>query len=161
MTKSRSSERGTQVVELAIVLPVLVLLGLIVLEGAMMVRAQQVIANAAREAARLAVLNENQCLLPSPPNPACASPKPASQTAPTAVQNAATSYITRNGVTCASFTPPSITPITIPIGSGVMSSTQVQITCNYQLTFLPRFTFFGTVSNQFPLKATIVWRNLY
>src|SRR5579864_7342080 len=129
--KSRNNESGTQVVELAIVLPVLVLLGLIVLEGALMVRAQQVIANAAREAARLAVLNENQCFLPSPPNPACASPTPSSQTAPTAVQSAAASYITRNGVSCGSFTPPSITQLTVARSGGVMSSVKVQITCNY------------------------------
>jgi TadE-like protein len=162
MASPRNGERGSEIVELAIVLPVLMLLVLIVVEGALMVRSQQVVTNAAREAARLAVLKENQCFLPSPPNLACASPAPPSQTAPTPVQNVAADYITRNGVTCSALTPASISPTTIPkAGGGVMTATRVQITCNYQLRLLPKFIFFGRIPSQFPLKTTVVWRNLY
>lgn len=58
-TRNRANERGTQVLELAVVLPVLALLALIVTEGASFVRVHQVLNNAAREGARLAVLPES------------------------------------------------------------------------------------------------------
>ena len=52
----RFGERGTQLIEFAIVLPLIVLLALIVAEGANMFRVYELVANAAREGARLSSL---------------------------------------------------------------------------------------------------------
>jgi len=49
----RNSERGTQILELALVLPLLVLLSLGIIESSTFIRIHQVINNAAREGARV------------------------------------------------------------------------------------------------------------
>src|SRR4029078_11960443 len=57
--RSRSPERGTGLVELSIVMPLLLLLSIMVMEGGAMIRTHIVINNAAREAARFSSLEEN------------------------------------------------------------------------------------------------------
>lgn len=52
-------QRGTQVAELAIVLPLMLLLALIIAEGSGFIRLHEVINNAAREGARLSTIQEN------------------------------------------------------------------------------------------------------
>jgi Flp pilus assembly protein TadG len=57
-------QRGTQILELALVLPVLALIVFIVLEGGELSRAHTVLNNAAREGARfLAQPEQHQCIL--------------------------------------------------------------------------------------------------
>jgi len=56
---SMRRQRGSQIVELAVVLPLLVFLTLVIIEGAGLLRAHQVIVNAARETASAAILKEN------------------------------------------------------------------------------------------------------
>ena len=51
-TDSRTRQRGTQLLEFAIALPLLLLLFFVVTEGAGLVRAHQVLNNAAREGSR-------------------------------------------------------------------------------------------------------------
>src|SRR5579863_7690257 len=53
---TRRKERGTQIVEFAVVLPIIMLLSLAVAEGANMFRVYQLVANASREGARLSSL---------------------------------------------------------------------------------------------------------
>ncbi|MGH9557263.1 MAG: TadE/TadG family type IV pilus assembly protein, partial [Terriglobales bacterium] len=57
--QQRRGERGTQVAELAMVLPLLLFLGLAVTEGEGFVRAHQMLNNAAREGAKFSSLPEN------------------------------------------------------------------------------------------------------
>jgi Flp pilus assembly protein TadG len=61
INKRRRSERGTQLLELAIVLPLLLFLAMLVSEGADFVRVHQVLNNAAREGAKLSSMPENWC----------------------------------------------------------------------------------------------------
>jgi Flp pilus assembly protein TadG len=58
--RTRRGQRGTQVLEFALVLPFLILLIMIILEAGAFVRAHQVISNAAREAAHLASLYQGR-----------------------------------------------------------------------------------------------------
>ncbi|MGH6628352.1 MAG: TadE/TadG family type IV pilus assembly protein [Terriglobales bacterium] len=58
--QQRQGERGTQVAELAMVLPLLLFLGLAVTEGAGFVRAHQMLNNAAREGAKFSTLEVNR-----------------------------------------------------------------------------------------------------
>src|ERR1051326_5973892 len=60
LTKGPRSQRGSQIVEMAIVLPLLAFLALMVTEGADFIRVHSVLNNAAREGARLSSLQENK-----------------------------------------------------------------------------------------------------
>src|SRR4051794_1256539 len=60
--RRHTSQRGSQLVELALVMPILLVLGMIVSEGAGMVRTHQVLNNAARTGARLSILETNKML---------------------------------------------------------------------------------------------------
>ena len=57
----RNGERGTQLVEMAVCLPILFFLGFLVIEGALFIRAHIVLNNAAREGAKAATLPESAC----------------------------------------------------------------------------------------------------
>src|SRR5713226_851630 len=140
-TSQRRHECGTQIVELAIVMPLLIFMALVVSEGAAFVRVHQVLNNAARESARLAVFRENQV----PPGSL------------SLLQDTATCYMIRNGVTppagqvpdacsvavtnptCNTYSVIVDQSLIIPTPSGIsMSATKVQVTCGYQLKYLPR-----------------------
>src|SRR3954462_13156097 len=56
-----SRQRGQAVVELAMTLPLMLLIGLLVSEGAGILHAHQVLNNAAREAAHLSAMPDNKC----------------------------------------------------------------------------------------------------
>ena len=58
---NRNGERGTQLIEMAVCLPLLVLLAFLVIEGALFVRTHIVLNNAAREGAKAASLREGSC----------------------------------------------------------------------------------------------------
>jgi hypothetical protein len=165
-TKQKSGERGTQIAELAMVLPLLMFLTLIVSEGAGFVRVHQVLNNAARESARLSGLPQNH-----------------GNTA--FLQNTATCYLIRNKVippagqvpaacsvavanpTCSTYSVTVNQGIIIPSGIPGVSSTasQVVVTCGYQLKYLPKFPWFG-VSGTFStgrvnLGGSAEFRNFY
>ena len=57
--RNRHPERGTALVELAVMLPLLLVLSLTVMEGGEMIRTHVVLNNAAREGARFSSLPEN------------------------------------------------------------------------------------------------------
>jgi Flp pilus assembly protein TadG len=158
-TTERERESGTQIVELAAVLPLLVFLALAVSEGAGMIRAHQVLNNAAREAARLSTFQENAGNI-------------------TFLQNTATCYLIRNGVDPPAGQIPSSCPVTvtaptctsygvivnqallIPDDGVSMPASQVMVTCSYQLHFLPRLPWFG-VTGVVPLGAKAEFRNFW
>ncbi len=157
-TDKKRAECGTQVVELALVLPVLLFFVLAVSEGAGMIRAHQILNNAAREGARLSTLQENSGNI-------------------TFLQDAVTCYLIRNGVTPPAAQVPSSCPtsaksacssyavvvnqgVLIPNGTVFIPASQVVVSCGYELHFLPRLASVG-VSGVVPLGATAEFRNFY
>ena len=145
-TRSWSRERGTQIAEMAVVLPLLVFLTLVVVEGAAFVRVHQVLNNAAREGARLSAQPENEG-------------------ATTEIANVVRQYAFDNGAT-ASLNDPNLTVtinqnLTIPTGSGVsIQASRVTVTYPYQLKYLPNVPFFS-VQSSINLQGSAEFRNFY
>jgi Flp pilus assembly protein TadG len=162
----RQAHRGTQVAELAVVLPLLAFLALVVSEGAGIIRAHQVVNNAAREGARISATT--------------------SAISTTTVSTAVADYACFNYVQLVGASPsacstatfkPSVTcraagsgvavnqAFTITTASGVSeTASQITVTCSYPLTYLPALSFPSlgiSVPNSIPLKATATFRNLY
>ncbi len=167
---TKRESRGTQVAELAIVLPLLLFLSLAVSEGAYMIRVHQVLNNAAREGAHLAVEQQNY----DPVNPLtdCTAPKGNAQAA---VCQAIISYAQNNGISPGSgFNQCNGAPGTnglnitvnqnylIPaVGGGLnINGTQVQVLCPYNLAFLPRVPSFG-ITGTVTLKGNVVFRDFF
>lgn len=152
-------ERGTAIAELALVMPLLLFLALAVSEGAGMIRAHQVLNNAAREAARLSVFQENLGNIAF-------------------LQNTATCYATRNGLAppaaqipgscpasgavakCTSYAVNVNQAVLIPNGGVFIPASQVTVTCGYKLNFLPRLPWFG-VNNVVNLRGGAEFRNFW
>ena len=144
--KGPRNQRGTQLVELAIVLPLLAFLALLVIEGADFVRVHSVLNNAAREGARLSSQPENK-----------------GQTS--GIASAVQKYITdesngRVDGTKASVTVVQNLQVSTDNGSGPvqMGASRVTTTYSYTFLYLPNF-----MSNSLPvnLQAQAEFRNLY
>jgi Flp pilus assembly protein TadG len=88
INKTRNGEGGTQLLELALVLPLLLFLAMLVTEGADFIRVHQVLNNAAREGAKFSSMPENNCN--TVPDPA---------TCLTAIKAAVVNYADNNHVT--------------------------------------------------------------
>ena len=133
--------------ELALLLPFLILILMLVLEGSQLVRTHVVLNNAAREGARLSVLQENQ-----------GSTKIAD------IRAAVVAYAAQNNVT---ITNPdtnvvinqSVT-VAMPAGYGAMSASQVTVNCTYTLNYLAVFTWLG-VPSTYTLQGSAQFRNFY
>jgi Flp pilus assembly protein TadG len=157
-TKQRQGERGVEIVEFAVVLPLILFLSLAVSEGAAMIRAHQVLNNAAREGARLAVLPEN-----SPQNMGGNG-----GTLPVFIANQVQGYINDNGVsgTGSGQCVPQVAGRQNLIldngnGDGVnLTASQVTITCPYTLKYLPHIPGFG-INPTVNLQGSAVFRNFY
>lgn len=63
MTELHRCDRGTQLVEFALVLPLLLFISLGIIEGSSFIRVHQIINNAAREGARISTLPEIEATL--------------------------------------------------------------------------------------------------
>jgi len=166
-TKRRT--RGTQVAELAIVLPLLLFLSLAVSEGAYMIRVHQVLNNAAREGARLAVQPDN--FDAANPLTDCATAAP--NTSHAALCQAIIQYAKNNGISagsgfnrCNGNAGTSGLNVTINqrylipgTGGGLsLNGTQVLVVCPYNLAFLPRLPSFG-VTGTVNLQGNVVFRD--
>jgi Flp pilus assembly protein TadG len=143
---NRHSQKGTQIAELAIVLPLLIFLTLVVSEGAGLVRAHAVINNAAREGARLSI-------------------DPANKGQTSQIVAAVESYITTasngklNG-TSASVTINQAVPFTFSNGTTTLTDTASMVTVSYPYTLqlLPAFVNGPATYN---LQASADFQNLY
>jgi Flp pilus assembly protein TadG len=115
---------------------------LAIVDGGAMVRAHQIINNAAREGARLSAQPENAG-------------------ATSAIQNAVVQYCTNNGLTLAAadVTVDQTQIVRLPDGT-VLSYSNVTVVHNYPLLHLPRFAFF-TVTPSVNLRGTATFGNLY
>lgn len=167
---TRSPQRGSQLVELALVLPIFLVLGLIVAEGAGVVRAHQVLNNAAREGARLSILPHNQYPVACDAGAGCTCDAACVEAA---LKDRVIAYASNNGlpgVTAGQITIRQDCQIPVSTtgslgcqtgcGSTCFTATQVTVTFPYQLTYLPRLPWISqptTVS----LTAQSQFRNLY
>jgi len=138
----RAGERGTQIAELAISLPLLMFIVLALVDGGAMVRAHQIINNAAREGARLSAQPENIG-------------------AASAIQNAVVQYCANNGLTISTgdVTVNQTQTVTLP-DSTVMTYSAVTVVHNYPILHLSKFAFFS-VPASVNLKASASFGNLY
>ncbi len=151
--KHRDRERGAQLLELALALPVLLLLAVIIIEFASVVRIHQVLNNAAREGARLSSLQENKCLTPS-----CSSN--------TAIQDTVLDYLCRNGVANQNCSGPSANVTVnqdVPVpGTGgiIMTTSLVTVSISYSLPLISAVQGSSTVQG-ITLQGRAQFRRLY
>ncbi|HXE30369.1 MAG TPA: TadE/TadG family type IV pilus assembly protein [Terriglobales bacterium] len=143
----RRQQAGSELVELAVLLPCLMLLTLVVSEFAAVVSAHQVLDNAAREGARLAVV-----------------PGELSQTGD--VKNRVISYAAANGITLSTSDITVNQGLTVNPGSGACSASnpcigasQVSINYHYPLSYLPQLPF--GIPSSMALGAAVEMRNFY
>ena len=166
---TKRGERGTQIVELALVLPLMLFLALAVSEAAGMIRTHQVLNNAAREGARFAVLGQNS---PANVNNGLTLTDCTGKIKPPQCL-AVTNYAKNNGIAngtnagqCNGNSASDGLNITIdmavkiPNGSSNIMGTQVTVVCPYSLHFLPKVPSFG-ITGQVNLKGSAVFRNFY
>lgn len=144
--KRTDRQRGTQLLELAIVTPLLVFLALSICEGAAFVRMHQVLNNAAREAARVASSGRDMYCTTA----ACTS----------AIRQVAINYANNNGV---SITAAEVTVnqnVLVPTPSGIyMRASSVVVSHPYSLQYLPSLPFFN-VASTVTLTGSAEFRNL-
>ena len=141
-TKKGPREKGSVLMELALVLPLLILIVMLVLEGSKLVRTHQVLNNAAREGARLSVQPENQGVTAD-------------------ITTEVINYASQNGVPLAAGDVTINQSALIAMPSGVsISASQVTVTHSYTMSYLSVFTFFG-VPGTYTLKGTAEFRNFY
>lgn len=133
-------QRGAALLEFALCLPMLVLIIMLVLEGSRVVRTHQVLNNAAREGARIAILQENQGFT-------------------AAVANAVVTYAAQNGVsiTAANVTVDQAVPISDASGITFLAS-KVTVTYTYTVNYLAVFAWLG-VPSSYSLTGQAVFRN--
>jgi len=158
------------VVELAIVLPLLLFLSLAVSEGAYMIRVHQVLNNAAREGARLAVQQENY-----DPNNTLTNCAGGGGIPTAALCQAVVNYALNNGISSGTGEnqcngPSGTAGLDITINQAYVipdpktnvnsDGTQVTVICPYRLNFLPRVPGFG-ITGTVNLKGMVVFRNFY
>jgi Flp pilus assembly protein TadG len=140
--RSRHPERGTALVELAIVMPLLLLLSLMVMEGGAMIRTHIVINNAAREAARFSSLEENAGNVAG-------------------IQQVAVSYAAMNNVTISAAEVTVTQTLTVPGPNGVlMTASEVTVQHPYTMLYVPKLP--GAQVNAITvLFGRAVFRNFY
>ncbi len=169
-TTNHRRQHGSQVVELALLLPLLLLLVLLVTEGAGMVRAYQVVDNAAREGARLSSLQQNK--LPGCTTGGIDCPC-GDDCVLSLLQGTVRQYAENNGLDPAKMTVDLSQTCGIPTTGGIpnacapcpgtdcaMTASRVGVTYEYDFIFLPRLPGFS-FAPQMTLTAESVFRNMY
>jgi Flp pilus assembly protein TadG len=140
--KNRFREKGTVLMELVLVLPLLVLIVMLVLEGSRLVRTHQVLNNAAREGARLSVQPEHQ-----------------GGTAD--ITSEVINYASQNGISIPAGNVAINQSASIATPSGVsISASHVTVTYSYKVSYLSVFTWLG-VPGTYTLQGAAEFRNFY
>ena len=141
LLKRFGAEEAAQLVEFALVLPMLLLVVLGIAEFGFIFQRYEVVTNAAREGARMAVL----------PGYTDADVIARVQT-----------YVTQGRVTTTLTNPNiAITNVTIPVGAGLppINAKRVVVTYTHSYTFLPNIgAWFGTTYTTIPLTAVAEMR---
>lgn len=135
------AEQAAQLVEFALVLPMLLLVVLGIGEFGFIFQRYEVVTNAAREGARMAVL-------------------PGYTTADVTARVRV--YVTQGKVPTTLTNPNiAVTDVTIPVGAGLppINAKRVSVTYTHSYTFLPKIaTWFGATYTTVPLKAVAEMR---
>jgi len=136
------SERGAELVEFALVLPVLLLVVLGIVDFGFLFQRMQVMTNAAREGARIAVLQGY---------------------ASADVEARAKAFVQTGGVPITGTNPAvNVTNVTIPTGAGgpTMSGKRVVVTYTHQYLFIgPIAGWFGGSFTSAPVRGIAIMRN--
>jgi hypothetical protein len=138
--KRKSSERGAELIEFALVLPLLLLLVLGIVDFGFLFQRFEVVTNAAREGARLAIL-------------------PGYSTAD--VQARVNDYLTQGGVPTSAGNPTvNVDPVDIPLGGGkTVDGKQVQVRYFHDYLFLGGVAgWFGGSFSSVPLTGVSTMR---
>src|SRR5438067_12196207 len=148
LTELRRCDRGTQLAELALVLPLMLFISLGIIEGSSFIRVHQIINNAAREGARLSSLPENA--------PSNQVPDPTPQ-----IKDAVIAYAQNNGITLSQADVMIDQNKLITTSGGTpYKASQVVVSYNYDLQYLFKLPWF-TQTKTVPLKATAEFVNFY
>jgi Flp pilus assembly protein TadG len=139
--RRKRKERGVAMMEFALLLPFLVLIVMLVVEGSRMIRTHQVLNNAAREGARLSILPENK-----------------GNTADIVTE--VVNYANLNGVTISTTDVTINQAATINNGGVLLSASTVTVTHNYNVNYLAIFTWLGMPSS-YALQGSAEFRNFY
>lgn len=131
-TKDRKSERGSVVIELALVMPLLMLLFMGIAEFGRIFMIQQMLINAAREGARVGAINLDDT------------------EALTDAENVARDYLTRSGVDL------SVTEVQ-PVFSQVNGTQAVEVNIDYQYA-ADLVSWFPGINDTINLRSQVVMR---
>lgn len=148
-TRTMPKQQGTMLMELALLLPFLILILMLVLEGSQLVRTHVVLNNAAREGARLSVVQENQEKLPD----VVRIP---------AIKAAVVAYAAQNHVTITDADVDVNQTVTVPMpaGYGALTASRVTVTNTYALGYLAVFTWLG-IPGTYTLQGSAQFQNFY
>ena len=138
--RRRSGEAGAEIIELALVFPLLLLVVLGVVDYGLLFQRFEALTNAAREGARVASL------------PGYAQVD---------IEDRVTSYLAAGAVpTTASNPAITVTPTTIPNGAGTWPATTVSVSYNHNYLFIDSFIgWFGGALSSSTLTAQATMRN--
>jgi Flp pilus assembly protein TadG len=131
-----ASEQGSELIEFAIVAPILMLLIAGIVDFGMLFRTYEAVTNAAREGARVGVLPGYL---------------------PADVQNRVGQYLAAAGLSAA----PTVTVANVPVTTGAGTFTATSVTVNYPYQFVVLGgvgPFFGGTFGSMPLRAVSVMR---
>lgn len=159
--RRRHAQRGTQILEFAIVLPILMFFAMAVSEGASFIHAHEVLNNAANEAARIASLAENASWDGGQNSVAI-------QAACDYLRANSGAFVNWNAAKDTTCSDPAftiqVTRVTLadaPIVNGVaMTSSQAVVMYRYPLQMFPALSWVG-LPNPLPLRGTAQFRNFY
>ena len=141
------NQRGTALVELALILPLLVVMFVGVVDFGLFIREHQILQNAAREGARYSALPANYMLMSSNPSAIESS-----------IKNRVVTYLQQENITVATsnVTVNQLYPVDIGGGSG-LTATASEVVVSYSRSPLVGGSLFGPVV----LTARSVFRNCY
>jgi Flp pilus assembly protein TadG len=147
MIELRRCNRGAEIAEFALLLPLLCFICFGIIEVSEFVRVHQVINNAAREGARLSSLPENA---------------PDSQGSHTAdIKLAVVSYAQNNGIKLPTGNISIVQNKTITTSDGtVFNASEATVTYAYPLLYIPKMTY-STLPGTINLSARAEFRNFY
>ena len=171
MKANSDKQRGAQIVEFAFVLPVLILLAMIVAEGANLLRVYQIVNNGAREGARLSVLPQDSYVAVNSvsggmTNPQTCTFNSSSITSPNPVCQNVANYVRNNNAIGGD--PTQCTNLTVivnqafapPSDSANPHYSRVAVTCSYTLHYLPKVPFYA-IASALSIQRAAVFANLY
>lgn len=148
MTRPPSRQSGTQLVEFAVILPTIILFSLLAAEGANLFRVYAVVANAAREGARVASLAWYSPVAMRQNAQTTCSFTGRSLNSTNAVCQDVANYAQNNGLIGGGLQQCSTLTVDVnqayqATGDSAPRYSQIRVTCAYQLRWLPRLPFYS------------------